>query len=164
MTHRLLGRTATILVLALAATSCGPNEFVATADNFRGFRTWTRVGEVLSGPGPMAAALGGAHGAGDATMRRSVFVNRAAITRTNGTFAVGTVFVKLVENADGTVSSVLGMAKRGNSFNAANNDWEWFVLDGEGAIAQRGADLFGGLCNNCHRGGARERDFVFSVP
>ena len=59
------------------------------------------------------------------------------------------------------------MVKRGNNFNPANNDWEWFILNADGTVSQdsegnltRGAALNGGGCGNCH--GAATTDYVFS--
>ncbi len=149
------------LVLGVSVAQCAPAEFVASAENFRGYRDWPKIGPVLMGAGPMGAALGGAHGATDNTIRRTIFTNRANLSRTAGQFAIGTVIIKLTENADGSVERLLAMTKRGNGFNSANNGWEWFFLDASGAISTRGGDI--ALCNGCHSG-ARDRDFVFSVP
>ena len=59
------------------------------------------------------------------------------------------------------------MAKRGNDFDAANGDWEYFVLNGDGSIAvdgdgniMRGANLMNGACLGCHE--KASTDYIFS--
>jgi hypothetical protein len=65
--------------------------------------------------------------------------------------------------------SFTAMVKRGNNFNAAGGDWEWFMLNSDGSIAvdatsgmaMRGANLMNGMCIGCHQG-ASSKDYVYS--
>jgi hypothetical protein len=60
------------------------------------------------------------------------------------------------------------MVKRGNNFDAAHDDWEYFMLKPDGTLmsdstgmVMRGATLMGGMCAGCH-GGASTKDYIFS--
>ena len=95
-------------------------------------------------------------------MTRHIFINDNAVTRDgNGNYPNGTRLVKEVRRADGSVAVVTGMVKRGGSFNSANRGWEWFMLDSDGKITSRGANLFNNGCNGCHAAGA-SKDYVFT--
>jgi hypothetical protein len=142
------------------ATDPQPSEFVATDADFAGFTTWTRTTEPLSGPDP---ALGPAHEANDTNVVRYVTINNASATRgSNGQYSNGVIVVKEMKKRSGELVAVMAMAKRGNNFNASNNDWEWFVLDKDGKIQDRGANLMGGMCNGCHSAVKTTNDYVFT--
>ena len=77
---------------------------------------------------------------------------------TGGTYPVGTV-IQLVPTE--------AMVKRGNGWNPATNDWEFFALNVSAAsttIRARGAEdtvnAFGGNCFNCHQRADPAFDFI----
>lgn len=141
-----------------------PQEFIASNSTFTGFMSWS-LDAVNQGPDP---ALGGvAHGGNDSTVTRNVYFKDGQ-DPVNGTYPLGTVIVKHSNNPSGTVNEFTAMVKRGNDFNPNVGDWEFFILDPNGNIAQdstgnplRGADLMNGACGNCHSFAASS-DFVFS--
>jgi hypothetical protein len=145
-----------------ASTNTTPTEFTATDADFANFTTWAKVTGPLKGPDP-AGLIGGAHEAQDSTMSRTVYVNNAASVRgTGGHFPNGTILVKELKRADGTVPMITAMVKRGGSFNSAHRGWEWVLLDpANGKIMSRADTLMGGMCNGCHSGAA-SKDYVFT--
>lgn len=139
------------------------NEFIATDQSFSDFRNWELVTE-NSGPDP---SLDMAHGGNDSTVTRSVYFKDDQMPA-NGTYPVGTIIVKESQNPDNSLHELTAMVKRGNDFNPAHNDWEWFMLEPDGKIASdqdgnkmRGAMLMNGMCGGCHDQ-ASSTDFVFS--
>ena len=60
------------------------------------------------------------------------------------------------------------MVKRGGSFNPEGGGWEWFVLtpDLSKIMAQGGAEVMEGMCNQCHgmAKGQEGMDMVFTHP
>ena len=142
-----------------------PQEFVADNDTFKDFRNWVKEAE-NQGPDP---ALGPAHAGNDSTVTRSIYFKDGQ-DRVNGSYPLGTLIVKEGLNSAGTFQEITAMVKRGNNFNPSGGDWEWFVLNADGTIAQdgdgnamRGANLMGGMCLGCHTE-ATNKDFVFSKP
>lgn len=124
-------------------------EFVATDKDFEGFRKWSKVAEFSQAVG----AEGLAHGNG----KRVVWIKQEKASRqsTNNQYSVGTIVVKEVQNY-----GIVGMVKRGGTFNAEHQNWEWFYLTEEGKITSRNAS---NTCNNCHIK-AKNLDYVFSKP
>lgn len=140
-----------------------PQEFIADDNTFSEFRNWVKEGE-FQGPDP---ALGPAHAGNDSTVTRRVYFKDGQ-DRVNGTYPLGTLIVKEGLNPEETFQEVTAMAKRGNNFNPSGGDWEWFVLNPDGSIAQdgdgntlRGADLMGGMCIGCHSQ-ASSLDYTFT--
>jgi cytochrome c1 len=160
---------ASVLALSLVIVACSddddntvtpPTEFVAAASDFTGFKSWDQP----SGPhvGPDPAEIGQAHGALDSTLTRYIYLNNASAERgSNNQFPQGTIFVKQTVKMDGSVVATTGMAKRGAGFNATHNGWEWFLLNEDGTIAQRGAEIAAAPCGSCHSANADE-DFVWA--
>ena len=155
-----------LLLGALSITSCKKdevNEFIADNSTFANFDTWT-LESTLSGPDP---SLGAAHAGNDNTVSRSIYFKDGQ-DPVDGVYPTGTVIVKHAGNPDASVAIYTAMVKRGNDFNPTNNDWEWFMLNADGTIAEdaegnllRGAALNNGGCGNCH-GAASTSDYVFS--
>lgn len=163
--YMLLSAIALVLLVACSdddeSTAPQTQEFVAEQADFAGYRSWQQTVSPRVGPDP-GGVIGGAHSAEDSTITRYIFVKDEGMTRgSDGQFPVGAIFAKEMRNEDGSVAVVTVMAKRGGSFNASNNGWEWFILNGDGEIQQRGADVFGGACNSCHAAAANE-DYVFT--
>jgi hypothetical protein len=137
-------------------------EFVASSSDFSGFRSWTQVA-THQGPSP---SLGEAHHGNDATVTRTIYVKNNQERGSDGKFPVGTLVVKETKK-DGATIEMTAMVKRGNNFNPENNDWEWFMLNGDGTIMtasgseMRGAKLMDGMCGACHSQ-VKSKDFVFS--
>ncbi|MEX2591994.1 MAG: cytochrome P460 family protein [Anditalea sp.] len=159
-----------VLTLGVLLQACNKDEeedpapeFVATSADFANFRSWTEVA-MNQGPDP---ALGPAHGGNDETVTRTIYVKDNVERNSNGEFPVGTLVVKDTRDGQGNNMEVTAMVKRGNGFNPANNDWEWFMLTPDGEIAEdngvvmRGATLMDGMCGSCHSQ-ASSKDFVFS--
>ena len=145
-----------------STTTPDAQEFIANDNSFSNFMSW-KLEATNSGPDP---ALGMAHAGNDSTVSRKIYVKNGQ-DRVNGKFPVGTIIVKHSSNPSGTVNEFTAMVKRGNNFNPAGNDWEWFMLTQDGKIAQdngmhvRGANLMDGMCVGCHSS-ASSKDFVFS--
>ena len=140
-----------------------PQEFVANDDSFSDFRNWVKEAE-NQGPDP---ALGPAHAGNDSTVTRSIYFKDGQ-DRVNGSYPLGTIIVKEGLNTANTFQEITAMVKRGNNFNKSGGDWEWFMLNADGTIAQdmdgnamRGADLMGGMCIGCHSQ-ASSLDYAFS--
>lgn len=142
------------------STTPTPQEFIADNSTFSGFSSWTLV-DTRNGADP---ALGGmAHGGNNETVTRKIYIkeNKSLV---NGQYPVGTVVVKQSTNPEG-MNEITAMVKRGNKFNTEAGDWEWFMLEPNGNIADggkmRGAKLMDGMCAGCHAG-ASAKDYVFT--
>ena len=141
-----------------------PPEYIATDASFAGFMSWS-LDATNQGADP---ALGGAHAGNDSTVTRKVYFKDGQ-SLVNGSYPIGTIIVKHSANPDQTVNEFTAMVKRGNNFNVAGGDWEWFMLNTDGSIAvdqasgmaMRGASLMDGMCLSCHQG-ASSKDYVFS--
>lgn len=166
--HLFLPALGFLLVFPLASTGCSddegttspPTEFVAADTSFAGFTRWARVAGPIIGPDP-AGLEGNAHSGSQLDRQREVFLNHASATRgSNGQWPIGTIFAKQISDTSGNAVYSIAMAKRGGSFNAKHQGWEWFMIDNStGAILQRGDSLVGG-CNGCHE--FSTKDYVFS--
>ncbi|PIQ30292.1 MAG: hypothetical protein COW63_10105 [Bacteroidetes bacterium CG18_big_fil_WC_8_21_14_2_50_41_14] len=141
-----------------------PAEYIATDASFAGFMSWS-LDAANQGADP---ALGGAHAGNDSTVTRKVYFKNGQ-SLVNGSYPVGTIIVKHSDNPAQSVNEFTAMVKRGNNFNAAGGDWEWFMLNSDGSIAvdaasgtaMRGANLMNGMCIGCHQG-ASSKDYVYS--
>jgi len=138
-------------------------EYIATDASFANFTSWVLEAE-QNGPDP---ALGPAHQGNDSTVTRHIYFKDGQ-DAVNGLYPVGTRIVKQSNNPDLSINEVTAMVKRGNNFDAANNDWEYFVLMPDGTIAtdgdgnpMRGAKLLGGMCLGCHTA-ASGSDYIFT--
>ncbi len=133
-------------------------EFVAEDGTFNGFLNWT-LEATFNGADP---SLGGAHGGNNDTTIREVFFLDSQ-DPVDGLYPVGTVIVKYTTLSTGG-KEVTAMVKRGNDFDAAAGDWEYFMLNDDGTIGDngnmRGAELFNGMCKGCHS--QASTDYVFS--
>jgi len=121
-----------------------PQEFVADSTSFTSYASWSLDAELM-GEDP---ALGAAHAGNDSnSVRKVYFMDGQAPV--NGEYPIGTIIVKETSNDTAFLANT-AMVKRGAGFNSANDGWEWFLLDQNGAILNRGADLMGGACAGCH--------------
>lgn len=114
-----------------------------------------------SGPDP---ALGDAHSGNDSSVKRKIYIKQSNAQKgSNGQYPNGTIVVKQTVDKDGKEMMVVGMAKRGgSSFNTDNNGWEWFVLNSNGTIKDRGDKLMNNMCNMCHSQVKTTKDYIFS--
>lgn len=129
-------------------------EFVADSTSFQNYASWSLDAEMM-GEDP---ALGMAHAGNDSnSVRKIYFLDGQAPV--NGEYPVGTIIVKETTNDTAFLANT-AMVKRGGSFNPANDGWEWLLLDQDGMILDRGADLMGGACAGCHTNATT--DWVFS--
>lgn len=162
-----------VLSFGIIMTSCKkdeedpqvePEEYVATDASFKNFSTWD-LGAQMTGADP---SLGGAHGGNDSTVVRSIYFMDDA-KPVNGKYPIGTVIVKHSLSPSGVVNEYTAMVKRGNGFDTANGDWEYFMLSGDGAIATDadgmqlrgdGPTMMGGMCLSCHSHAGE--DFIFT--
>lgn len=173
MKQHLLKLIALIFITAVVVQSCSkedddpakpaPSEFIADDNTFKDFMTWS-LDATHSGPDP---GLGGFHLGNDSTVTRDIYFKNGQ-NSVNGKYPTGTLIVKHAYNAGGSLNEYAAMAKRGNNYNTAGGDWEYFVLDASGAIRKdtagvefRGFDLFSSACTSCHAGAAN-KDFVYS--
>jgi hypothetical protein len=142
------------------ATDSTPTEFIASESDFAGYSSWTKTTADRVGEDP-AGMTHGAHGASDSSILRKIYVKQASAVRSGaGQFPVGTMFAKEMTMA-GLVQVVTGMAKRGNSYDASGNDWEYFMIGADGKFIGRGDTLMGGGCKGCHGANAGQ-DYIFT--
>ena len=138
------------------------NEFIADDNSFAGFESWglhdTRMGADPA-LGPMA------HGGNDSTVTRKIYIKDGA-SAVNGVYPTGTLIAKRSTSPAG-MDMITAMAKRGNKYNTAGNDWEYFILNADGSIVTdstgtvlRGATLMNSGCTNCHAGATT--DYVYT--
>ena len=153
-----------IFFQACTKTSSQPQEYIADSTSFKNFSSWP-LQSTKHGPDPLLMAM--AHANNDSTVVRDKYFKNGQ-NAVNGKYPTGTIVVKHSYNPKGTVNEFTGMVKRGNNFDAAHNDWEYFVLKPDGTIMtntygmiMRGANLMGGMCVSCH-GGASGKDYIFS--
>jgi hypothetical protein len=169
-----LGLSLLLLAAACSADSAGSSSgdssgvFVAYAQNFNGFHSWS------SAPATSKGGVGdGLHGAGPLRVYWNENPPHGSMS-----FPVGTIIVKETEEADVTQRTIFAMAKRGGAFNSGGaNGWEWFSLqnnaDGSvewpplwrGPIAP-GTETYAsqpiGDCNGCHEQ-AVANDYVWDT-
>ncbi|MEQ9188743.1 MAG: hypothetical protein RLP15_13495 [Cryomorphaceae bacterium] len=133
-------------------------EFVADDATFSNWSSWEQTAQ-LQGADP---SLGGAHAGNDSNSVRTIYFEESQ-SAVNGVYPLGTVVLKQTVLGDGSVQ-ITGMVKRGNGYDAGGNDWEYFMLNSDGTIADngamRGSDLMGGMCQGCHQYAAT--DYVFT--
>ena len=136
------------------------NEFIADDASFAGWDSWDLI-DTKNGIDP---SLGGAHAGNDSTAVRKIYVKDAQ-KAVNGAYPIGTLVVKHMKSD--SMEMITAMAKRGNNFDAANNDWEYFVIMADGKIvvdngtAMRGStDLMNGMCVGCHS--KATTDYIFT--
>ncbi|MEO6938563.1 MAG: cytochrome P460 family protein [Candidatus Kapaibacterium sp.] len=163
---KILGLT----LLAFAIGSCAsnstsapttPSEFTATTTDFSNYTTWTQNGTPRRGVDPAGLLGMGAHGGNDSMVTRTIWMKQINPERNaSGQFPVGTIFLK-ESSMQGSVPMVTAMSKRGGSYNASGNGWEYFMLSG-GQIMGRGDTLMGGMCKGCHTSAGTGKDFVFT--
>jgi len=133
-------------------------EYIADDQTFANWSSWTQ-GAQHTGADP---SLGGAHGGNDSSAVRTVYWKESQ-TPVDGIYPLGTVIIKQTELSDG--STVLtGMVKRGDKYDASGGDWDYFMLNSDGTIADdgaaRGSDLMNGMCKSCHA--FADTDFIFT--
>lgn len=139
-------------------------ELIADDSTFAGFETWDLI-STSTGADPASLIFGGAHAGDSEDSTRDVYL-KDNVSAINGEYPIGTLIVKHTYTSTETIMYT-AMVKRGNGFNPANSDWEWFVINEDGSIAvdadgaiMRGANLMNGMCGGCH--GAAATDYVFS--
>ena len=130
------------------------------------FANWKMWPLVSSTTGIDTVRLGPAHLGNDSISTRTVYIFNDAVTE-NGFYPEGTMIIKHVSRGDSIYDQFPAMVKQEKGFNKLSNDWEWFLLRGDGSIALdtagkqlRGANLYDGYCINCHVNATT--DFVFS--
>jgi Cytochrome P460 len=139
-------------------------EYIADDASFADFMSWS-LDATTHGADP---SLGPAHAGNDSTVTRNIYFKNGQDIE-NGAYPTGTIIVKHSSNPAGNVNEFTAMVKRGNSFNTAGGNWEWFMLQPDGKIAideasgmaMRGADLMNGMCVSCHNVAA-DKDYVFT--
>ncbi len=162
---RLVGLSFVSLLLPMLLSACflfPAKEFIASDEDFAGYDKWAVAGKA-TGPG---AQIGPAHAANTADTTRTIYIKNDTAREANGQYPVGTVIVKDFKDKDGKILGISGMTKRGNGFNAAAGDWEWFSIDaatgkiavGADGKARRGATAG---CISCHTQ-AKDKDYVFT--
>lgn len=144
-----------------------PSEYIATNDDFGNYKEWTLVEQATGN----SASNAGAH---SVTAIRRTYKKQALVSPyfEAGEYPVGTVIVKELMEADGSLGNIYGMVKRGGGFNPNDKGWEWFLLGQNSEVSRRSGS--GGLafCGTCHaQAGDPERvnqdasyqgrDFVF---
>ncbi len=147
-----------------AFTKGGPSDFNATDAAFANFSDWTLVATEVGDTDPLLQ--GGAHGGNSATSVREIYFKDDASIGDNG-YPVGTLIAKHVSDSDDpNVNAYFGMVKRGSTYDSANGNWEWFILNADGSVVvnedgdpERGDSSFK-ACSGCHAAAAA--DFVFS--
>lgn len=138
-----------------------PGDFIATAEDFANYTSWTPTTEVRSGPGALQALIESAHMVANMDVTRRAYANATALAHVAGReHAPGSIYVKEMRRSDGTLLGMAAMVKRGGGFNALHRGWEWFALRADGSIANRGVTLEPD-CNSCHTRSSGG-DYVFT--
>ncbi|TAF67389.1 MAG: hypothetical protein EAZ55_03475 [Cytophagales bacterium] len=122
------------------------SEFIAQDVDFENFRNWVKI---IESPNALSND-GRAH----TDAARVIWIKQNTKPNPNEQYPIGTILVKEVQGGYGIVA----MVKRGGTYNAEHQYWEWFKLDNNGKIISRNASS---LCNNCHAL-AKSSDYVFS--
>lgn len=121
-------------------TNTPSDEFVATQADFNDFKNWAVVNQfdTVGDPGGIVHSTG----------KRTIKSNTAnPAIGSDGEFPKGTIILKEVESGGKIVAQV----KRGGNFDPDHNNWEWFNLDNNGVITQRGSSTNMSICTDCHR-------------
>ena len=136
------------------------NEFIADDASFSGWESW----DLVDTKSVVDPALTGAHAGNDSTSVRKIYVKNSQ-KPVDGMYPIGTLIVKHMKSD--AMEMITAMAKRGNGFDAANNDWEYFVIEAGGKIvvdngtAMRGStNLMNGMSVGCHS--KATTDYVFT--
>lgn len=138
-----------------------PLEFEPDPADFDAYATWNLIG-TEQGPDPL---LGSAHDGNDEPTVRRIYKKQLAANPSGlgEGYPTGTLLAKEVQDGDGEVIAITGMAKRGAGFDPDHDDWEYFMWDVEtGDVAMRGAVA---MCIGCHAGAnaaGNGRDWVFA--
>jgi Cytochrome P460 len=149
-----------------AADAGAPDTFVASAQSFDGFHSWSSAPAVAPND-----AGDGLHGVGPLR----VYWN-ASPPHGSTSFPVGTIVVKETEETDVTQRTVFAMVKRGGGFNSGGAvGWEWYSLqnNADGSVTplwgsvvappgQTYANQAIGDCNGCHAQVA-DNDYVWDL-
>ena len=130
-------------------------EYIADNNTFKEFMNWSNDA-TNTGADP---ALGGAHIGNDSTVTRKIYFLNGQ-DPVDGSYPDGTMIVKHSYNGSGTVNEYTALVKRGNGFDEDGNNWEYFMLNADGSIIDRGANLLDGMCKDCHN--FASTDYVFS--
>lgn len=140
-------------------------ELIAANSTFADFGSWTLLATEM-GLAPEGSSLGGAHGGSVEASVRKIY-SKGAEARAASGYPVGTVIVKHTTFTDGSADDAYhGMVKRGNDFDTARGDWEYFILNAAGEIqsdadgALRGDSGFK-ACGGCHAV-ASGTDYIFT--
>ena len=138
-------------------------EFVASTDDFKDYKTWT-LKATKNGPDPF---LQTAHGVGD-TLTRKIYFNATA-KPSNGKYPVGSMVLKELTDAQGKLAGAFTvLVKRGGKFNPDGNGWEWFMVSPDfSEVLTQGdnATAGGGVCASCHSAANQNNngiDWVFT--
>lgn len=135
-------------------------EFVAEDATFENFMTWS-LDATRNGADP---SLGGAHAGNDSNSVREVYFLDGQ-DPVSGVYPRGTVIVKYTTLSDGG-KEITAMVKRGGDFDTANGDWEYFMLNEDGSIADdgnmrgAGGEIMNGMCLGCHQYATNDYIFV----
>lgn len=141
-------------------SSTNPNsEFIAADADFSNWMGWTLITE-KQGTDPF---LGDAHSGNTPNTKRRIYIKQSnAVRGENGQYPKGTIVVKQILAGDGSVIMIVAMAKRGGNFNSEDNGWEWFILNSNGTIQNRGDRLSNNMCNICHSAVKSNKDYIYS--
>ncbi len=138
-------------------------EFVATTDDFKDYKSWT-LKATKNGPDPF---LKTAHGVED-SLTRKIYFNSAAKAK-SGNYPVGSIILKELTDANGNLQGAFTvMVKRGGGFNPDGNGWEWFMVSTDFKTVMTQGDnatAGGGLCASCHSAANQNNnglDWVFT--
>lgn len=134
------------------------DSFSATDKDFSGWNMW-HLAATNTGP---ASLLGPVHNGNDEGTKRLVYAKYPTVMKQGDNYPNGYILVKHVIDKEGATLATVGMAKNGGNFNSSNRSWEWFLLNEDGTIAERGGNLKDNLCNGCHTQ-ASMTDYVFTT-
>lgn len=121
-------------------------EYVANDADFVNYQSWVRI-ESATGDSP---ANGGAHAVNSTRNTYKKQASASPYLEVDG-YPVGTVIVKEIMRADGSLGTVYGMVKRGGDFSPESAGWEWFLLDNTNQQINTRSEGGGlGYCTSCH--------------
>lgn len=121
-----------------------PSEFIATVDDFKDYKSWTKIDEV-TGDNP---ANNGAHTTSG--IRKTYKKQPSASPYVEaGEYPIGTILVKEITNTSGAITAMYAMVKRGGNFNQDGGGWEWFVPNN--TLTNKGSQGASTFCGGCHK-------------
>lgn len=137
-----------------------PYQYEPQASDFDDYEDWHSI-DVKQGPDEF---LGDAHAGNDENAVRRIYKKQLAADpgEDGWGYPTGTMIMKTVEDAEQQLMVLTGMVKRGEGYDPANGDWEYYMWDGPTGDLVANGKLEN--CISCHsaaNGDGGGADYVF---